>query len=165
MGRLTGQVAIVTGGAQGIGGATARRLAEDGASVLIADINTEVAERNAATIQQAGGTAAVITADVGQPAAIEAMVAAAVERFGKLTILVNNAYGPVGVDVRGSAVDVTEEGWDRGLAVLMKSIFLGVKHAVPHLAAAGGGSIVNIASVHGLLMAPAPSSTRPARAR
>jgi NAD(P)-dependent dehydrogenase (short-subunit alcohol dehydrogenase family) len=155
MGRLVGEVAIVTGGAWGIGGATARRLAEEGASVLIADIDQAAAERNAATIQAAGGTAATIVADVGRSADVERLVAAAVERFGKLTLLVNNAYGAVSVgNVRGSAVELDEAAWDRGLAVLMKSIFLTVKQAVPHIQRAGGGAIVNLASVHGLLMAP-----------
>jgi NAD(P)-dependent dehydrogenase (short-subunit alcohol dehydrogenase family) len=154
MQRLAGQVAIVTGGAQGIGGATARRLAEEGASVLIADIDDEAAERNVQTIRAAGGTAAAVHADVGRHADIRAMVDEAVRRWGKLTILVNNAYSPVGENRDGSAVEVSEEGWDRALAVLMKSVFLGVKYAVPAMEAAGGGSIVNVASVHGLLMAP-----------
>ncbi|MBX6771805.1 MAG: SDR family oxidoreductase [Chloroflexi bacterium] len=154
MQRLAGQVAIVTGGAQGIGGATARRLAEEGASVLIADIDDEAAERNVQTIRAAGGTAAAIHADVGRHADIRAMVDEAVRRWGKLTILVNNAYSPVGENRDGSAVEVSEEGWDRALAVLMKSVFLGVKYAVPAMEAAGGGAIVNVASVHGLLMAP-----------
>lgn len=153
MQRLAGQVAIVTGGAWGIGGATARRLAEEGASVLIADIDEAAAEHNAAAIRAAGGTAAVLVADVGRHDDVRAMVDEAVRRWGKLTILVNNAYNPLGGG-DGSAVDVTEEQWDRALAVLMKAIFLGVKYAVPAMQAAGGGSIVNVSSVHGFLAAP-----------
>lgn len=153
MQRLAGQVAIVTGGAQGIGGATARRLAEEGASVLIADIDGATAENNARTIREAGGTVATLVTDVGKHADIRAMVDDAVRRWGKLNILVNNAYSPGPTDTHGSALDVSEDGWDQGLAVLMKSIFLGVKHAVPVMQRSGGGSIVNIASVHGLLMA------------
>jgi NAD(P)-dependent dehydrogenase (short-subunit alcohol dehydrogenase family) len=153
MQRLAGQVAIVTGGAQGIGGATARRLAEEGARVLIADVDLETAERNAATIQEAGAEAATIRTDVGSHDDIQAMVAAAVERWGTVNILVNNAYSAP-PEARGSAVEVSEAGWDAALATLMKSIFLGVKHAVPVMQQAGGGSIVNISSVHGLLMAP-----------
>ena len=153
MARLTGQVAIVTGGAQGIGGATARRLAEEGASVLIADVDIEAAERNAATIRAAGGTVAVTRVDVVMAADIRAMVEEATRQFGKLTILVNNAYSAP-PEARGSAVEVTEAGWDAGLATLTKSIFLGVKYAAPLMEQAGGGSIVNISSVHGLLMAP-----------
>ena len=150
---LSGQVALVTGGAQGIGGATARRLAADGARVLIADIDGDEAGRNAARIRAAGGTVATIVADVGKGADIAAAVERAVAEWGKLTILVNNAYsGQEGT--RGTAVEVAEETWDRAIAVLVKSIFLGAKAAVPHLEAAGGGTIVNISSVHGLLAAP-----------
>jgi len=152
--RLAGHVAIVTGGAQGIGGATARRLAEDGARVLIADVDAGGAERNARAIQEAGGTAATIVADVGRHADVRRMVDEAARLWGKLTILVNNAYNPIGGDDGGSAVEVTEEAWDRGLAVLMKSIYLGAKYAVPLMEQAGGGSIVNLSSVHGLLQAP-----------
>lgn len=153
MPNLSGQVAIVTGGAQGIGGATARRLAADGARVLIADIDGAQAEENVARIRVAGGTAEAIVADVGVSADIARMVTTAVERWGKLTILVNNAYsGQAGT--KGSAAEVSEEAWDSALAVLVKAIFLGVKAAVPHMAAAGGGTIVNISSVHGLLAAP-----------
>jgi NAD(P)-dependent dehydrogenase (short-subunit alcohol dehydrogenase family) len=154
MNRLAGQVAIVTGGAQGIGGATARRLAEEGASVLIADVDGETAETNAASIRGAGGDAATILADVGKHADIRAMVDAAVARWGKLNILVNNAYNPIAGDDGGSAVTVSEEAWDRGLAVLTKSVYLGAKYAVPAMQRSGGGSIVSMSSVHGLLMAP-----------
>jgi NAD(P)-dependent dehydrogenase (short-subunit alcohol dehydrogenase family) len=150
--RLQQHVAIVTGGAQGIGGATARRLAEEGASVLIADIDGEAAERNASVIRETGGVAAMLVADVARGDDIRAMVREAVGRFGKLTILVNNAYNVTGIDERGSAVEVSEAAWDHGLAVLTKSIFLAAKYAVPEMERAGG-SIVNIASVHGLLMA------------
>jgi len=150
---LSGQVALVTGGAQGIGGATARRLAADGARVLIADIDGAEAERNAARIREAGGTAATIVTDVGKGADIAGAVARAVAEWGMLTILVNNAYSGQ-AETRGTAVEVAEEVWDRALAVLVKSIFLGAKAAVPHIEAAGGGTIINISSVHGLLAAP-----------
>jgi NAD(P)-dependent dehydrogenase (short-subunit alcohol dehydrogenase family) len=154
MGRLDGQVAIVTGGAQGIGGAAARRLAEEGASVLIADVDEETAAKNVATITSAGGAASALRADVGRPEDIARMVQEAVGRYGKLTILVNNAYNPISGEDEGSAVEVSEAAWDQGLNLLMKSIYLGVKHAVPEMRKAGGGAIVNISSVHGLLMAP-----------
>lgn len=150
---LSEQVAIVTGGAQGIGGATARRLAADGAKVLIADIDGAQAEENVARIRATGGTAEAIVTDVGVSADITRIVATAVEHWGRLTILVNNAYTGR-ASTRGSAVEVSEEEWDGALAVLMKAIFLGVKAAAPHIEAAGGGTIVNISSVHGLLVAP-----------
>ena len=154
MQRLAGQVAIVTGGAQGIGGATARRLAGEGARVLIADIDRATAERNAEAIRAAGGTVAVIEADVGRHEDVRAMVEEALRRWGRLTILVNNAYIPLSHEADGSAVTVSEAAWDRGMAVLLKSVFLAAKYAVPALERAGGGSIVNVSSVHGLLMAP-----------
>ena len=154
MDRLAGQVAIVTGGASGIGGATARRLAEEGARVLIADINLQLANENADRITSAGGTAEVMEADAGSHDDIKAMVQRAVDLWGSLQILVNNAYSPSGADTSGGATEITEEAWDRGMAVLVKSMFLGAKYAVPHMRQAGGGSIVNISSVHGLLTAP-----------
>lgn len=152
MADLRGQVAIITGGAWGIGGATARRLAADGARVLIADLDGEAAAQNVARIRGAGGTAESIAADMRDPAAISAMIAAAVSAWGRLTILVNNAYGG-GPGVQGSALAVEEEGWEHGLAILATAIYRATRLAVPQLLAAGGGAIVNIASVHGLFAA------------
>jgi len=154
MSRLTGQVAIVTGGGTGIGGATARRLAEEGARVLIADIDLQLANENVDRIKSAGGTAEMLQADAGSHADIKAMVDRAVQLWGGLNILVNNAYSPSGADTAGGATEVSEEAWDRGMAVLVKSMFLGAKYAVPVMRQAGGGSIVNLSSVHGLLTAP-----------
>ena len=153
MQRLKDQVAIVTGGASGIGGATSRRLAEEGAKVLVADVNMPAAETNAAKIRDAGGIAEVLKADVGRHDDIRGMVQAAVERWGRLDILVNNAYSPTH-GAGGTAVTVTEEDWDIGMGLLVKSIFLATKYAVPEMQKGGGGNIINIASVHGLLMAP-----------
>ncbi|HLH72606.1 MAG TPA: SDR family oxidoreductase [Chloroflexota bacterium] len=152
--RLQDQVAIVTGGAQGIGGATARRLAEEGASVLIADIDGDAAEKNAARIRDAGGRVTTLIVDVTRPDDLRTMVDTAVQQFGKLSILVNNAYGGSQRGQRGGATEVTEEAWEYGMAIMLKSIFLGAKYAVPEMQRAGGGSIVNISSVHGLLTAP-----------
>jgi NAD(P)-dependent dehydrogenase (short-subunit alcohol dehydrogenase family) len=150
MARFAGQVAVVTGGAQGIGGATARRLAAEGASVLIADVDGEVGAQNVARIREAGGVAELVVADVAQPAALRGAIDAAVAHWGKLTILVSNAYGG-GPGIEGSAVEVEEDAWDRGMAILVKALYLGAKYAVPLMEQAGGGTIVNIASVHGLL--------------
>ncbi|MDP8922587.1 MAG: SDR family oxidoreductase [Chloroflexota bacterium] len=155
MQRLAGQVAIVTGGAMGIGGATAVRLAEEGAKVLIADVNQEAAARKADEIRSAGGTVETIRADTGSHDNIRAMIGRADELWGGLHILVNNAYSPTESGAEsGSALDVSEEAWDRGMAVLVKAMFLGAKYAVPLIERSGGGSIVNLSSVHGLLMAP-----------
>ena len=153
MQRLKDQVAIVTGGASGIGGATCRRLAEDGARVLVTDIDIPAAEATAGKIREAGGTAEVLKADVGSHDDIRNMVQTAVDTWGRLDIVVNNAYTPTH-GAGGSALDVTEEAWDSGMSLLVKSIFLATKYAVPEMQKNGGGNIVNIASVHGLLMAP-----------
>ena len=155
MKRLEGKIAVVTGGAMGIGGATAARLAEEGAKVLIADINQEAAARKADEILSAGGTVETMRADTGSHEDIRAMISRAEELWGGLNILVNNAYSPTeDGESAGSALEVTEAGWDRGMAVLVKSMFLGAKYAVPVMERSGGGSIVNLSSVHGLLMAP-----------
>jgi NAD(P)-dependent dehydrogenase (short-subunit alcohol dehydrogenase family) len=154
MQRLAGKVAIVTGGAQGIGGGTVLRLAEEGASVLIVDVDEDRARQRAEMVRQGGGTAEVFQANMEHHEAIRAMVETAVRRFGRLDFLVNNAYGPTGEGGRGSAVEVTEEAWDRGLGLLVKSMYLSTKYAVPEMQQAGGGAIVNISSVHGLLVAP-----------
>ena len=129
MERLANKVALVTGGAQGLGGATARRLAEEGATVLIADIDDEAADRRVASITAAGGVAAAFHADVGSHQDIQAMVSYTLERWQRLDILVNNAFPVINPVGAGSALEVSEEGWDQGMAVLTKSIFLAAKYA------------------------------------
>ena len=154
MGRLSGKSAIVTGGALGIGGATARRLARDGAGVVIIDVNENAAVANADDIRDAGGNAVAMTGDVAREEVAQAMVERAVAEFGRLDILVQNAYG--GNDDRaGSAVDVSPTAWREGMDLLTGALFLGAKYGVPAMESSGGGGrIVNISSVHGLLMAP-----------
>lgn len=151
MGRLEGQIAIVTGGAMGIGGATARKLASEGAKVLIADVDTATADANAARIRSKDGVAETMLADVSKHDDIRSMIGRAVELWGGLDILVNNANSR---NEQGGALELSEEGWDQGIAILVKSMFLGAKHAVPVMQRGGRGSIVNLASVHGMLMAP-----------
>jgi NAD(P)-dependent dehydrogenase (short-subunit alcohol dehydrogenase family) len=151
MRRLADHVAIVTGGARGIGGATARRLAEEGACVLVADMDGEEAQRNAERIRSSGGEAEWLEVDIGTLDGVQAMVEHAVKRWNKLSILVNNAYSGGG---RGDATSVDEQVWDRALDVGLKSMYRAAKYAVPHMRAAGGGAMVNISSVHGLLAAP-----------
>ena len=151
--RFSSQVAVVTGGATGIGGAIAERLASEGASVLIADINLEGANERAARIREAGGTAAACATNVGELDQVQAMIQAAVDRWGRLDIIVNNAY-PAMEAITGGAEDVPPDVYDRAMAVLVKASYLSAKFGVPHLRSAGGGSIVNISSIHGLLVAP-----------
>ena len=137
---LDDRVAIVTGGAWGIGRATTRRLAADGARVLIADVDTDAGGENVEAIREAGGVAEVLPVDVSQPRDIEAMVRRAVALWGRLDILVNNAFEASSAG-QGGAVEVTEEGWDRDMAVMLKSVFLATKHAVPEMRKSGGGSM------------------------
>ena len=143
---LEGKVAIVTGAASGIGEASARRFAAEGASVIVADVRGAKAEGVAQSIRDAGGEASAAEVDVAQAASVEAMVRAAVDRYGRLDVLFNNA----GTLRPGTAVDLSVDDWDLVMAVNVRSVFLGAKYAVPLMIAQGGGSIINTASVSGL---------------
>ncbi len=148
-GRVEGKVAIVTGAGStpgpgiGTGKGSAVVLAREGASVLLVDLHPDRAEATRTMIEDEGGKAEVFGADVTSAADCEAMVAAAVEAFGTVDILVNN----VGLASLGTVVDATEEAWDRALNINLRSVFLSSKYAVPVMAAKGAGSIVNISSI------------------
>jgi NAD(P)-dependent dehydrogenase (short-subunit alcohol dehydrogenase family) len=142
MTRFEGCGALVTGGARGIGEATARRLASEGARVLIADVDTQAAEAAAARIEGA----ASVRCDVGDRASAEAAVAYAVERFGSLDVLVNNAFS--GSRHSGPLEDLPDDGWQRDLDVTLTGALRCARAAWPHLAAHGRGAIVNIGSVN-----------------
>lgn len=152
MSSVENKVAIVTGGAMGIGGASARRLAKEGAKVLIADANLEAAEANVKRITDAGGTAIAAHIDISEQEQVKSMVDQAIDAWGRLDIVVNNAYARKGPD--GSALTITDEALDFALTVMIKTLVWSARYAVPHMEQTGGGSIVNISSVHGLLMAP-----------
>jgi len=142
---LEGKVAVVTGGARGIGAATARALAEAGARVVIGDLESEAGQATAAEIG-----ADFVRTDVSRAADAEALMRRAVERFGRLDILVNNA----GVVLVKSTQDTTEEEWDRVLAINLKGPWLCARAAVPRMTRDGGGAIVNVASNAGLVGFP-----------
>ncbi len=145
---LDGKVAIVTGGASGLGRAIARRMASEGARVAVADINDDGAARVVAEITDQGGSARAISVDVSDAVAVQRMVASAVEAFGRIDALFNNAAA-LGNETVGHDGDLSEldvDTWDRTLAINLRGVMLGCKYAVPHLVAAGGGAIVNIAS-------------------
>jgi len=143
---LGDKVGIVTGAASGIGAASARRFAAEGAAVAVADIRRAKAEEVAQSIRDAGGLALAVEVDVADAASVAAMVQATVEAFGRLDVLFNNA----GTLRPGTAVELSVEDWDAVMAVNVRSVFLGAKYAVPHMEAAGGGSIINTASISGL---------------
>jgi meso-butanediol dehydrogenase/(S,S)-butanediol dehydrogenase/diacetyl reductase len=145
-GRFGGKVALVTGSASGIGAATARRLGREGARVVVADIAEAGARDTARHITDAGGTALAVRADVADANDITAMIDAALRAYGRLDVLHNNAT----VVESGPIERLTLDGWNRTLAVNLTATFLGIKHAVPALRAAGGGAIVNTASISGL---------------
>ena len=156
MTRFEEQVAVVTGGALGIGGATARKLASEGAKVFIADIDDNAASANVERITKAGGTASSSHVDVSVSEDIARGVNEAVDLYGRLDILVQSAFGVIdGVSkIQGTALTVEEDGWDYGIDVLLKALYLGAKHSIPHMRVGGGGNIINLASVHSFLQEP-----------
>jgi NAD(P)-dependent dehydrogenase (short-subunit alcohol dehydrogenase family) len=143
--RLEGKVAIVSGAASGMGAATARRFAKEGAKVVIADMLEEDGGKVASDITRANGTAEFMRLDVTSEADWKAVVDATVQKYGKLDILVNNA------GISGSAVSdmLDTDAWDRLLAVNARGVFLGTKYAVLAMKQTGGGSIVNLSSISG----------------
>lgn len=145
--RLAGKSALITGAGSGIGRATAELFAEEGASVAIVDVDSQAAETTAASIRSQGGTALAFVADVSSANQVTPAVDSAVREFGQLDIVYNNA----GVGSTGSVANATEENWDLCFDVNVKGTFLVSRAAVPHLEAAGGGSIVNQASVAALV--------------
>ena len=148
MGRLDGKVAIVTGGASGIGRATVLLFAREGAKVLVADWDEE---RGAEVVEEAakeGGEARFVKVDVSNGEDVRAMVSAAVESFGRLDVLFNNA----GVEgEQAPTADCTLENFDRVIAINLRGVFLGMKYGIPEMLKTGGGSIINTASVAGLV--------------
>ncbi|MSP43905.1 MAG: SDR family NAD(P)-dependent oxidoreductase, partial [Alphaproteobacteria bacterium] len=156
MNRLDGKVALITGGARGLGGAAAKMMAAAGASVLITDILDEVGAATVADIEKAGGKAAFLHHDVVNEDDWAKVVQFAVSRFGGLDILVNNA----GIAGSGKSIEhTTLEAWRRVIAVDLDSLFLGIKHAIPALRNRaprwpGGGSIINISSIMGMIAMP-----------
>ena len=145
--RLKGKVALITGAAHGMGAEEARLFAREGAKVVIADIREDDARKVEAEISEAGGEAMVIMLDVTQEDQWERSVAEIVARFGKLDILVNNA----GISGSGERDSSSTEAWDRLMDVNAKSVFLGMKHAIPEMEKVGGGAIVNISSISGFV--------------
>jgi NAD(P)-dependent dehydrogenase (short-subunit alcohol dehydrogenase family) len=144
MARLDRKVALITGAASGMGAMTARRFAEEGAKVVVADV---LDDRGEALAKEIGAAAVYAHVDVAKEDEVAAAIALAVERFGRLDCLFNNA-GFGGVDEPIESIPV--EGWDQTMDVLVKGVFLGVKHAAPVMKKQRSGSIINTASVAGM---------------
>ena len=151
--RLDGKVAIVTGAGSGIGQATAVRFADEGASVVIADINEAGGQETLQEIDQAGGTAAFVSTDVAKAEQVAQMVAESVSRFGKLDILVNSAATLINTPL---IQDTDEADWDRMMEVNLRGTFLCCKYAAPAIVDAGSGAIVNLAAMSAF-RGPTPS--------
>jgi NAD(P)-dependent dehydrogenase (short-subunit alcohol dehydrogenase family) len=143
--RLEGKIGIVTGGGSGIGRGICIKFAQEGAAVLVADINMEGAGETVRLITEAGGTAAAVKTDVTSPDSVENMAAAAIEQFGRIDILVNNA----GTDIKGSVQDYNPDTWDKLMALNLKGVFLCTQAAVKRMVLQKYGRIVNISSMAG----------------
>ena len=145
--RLENKVALISGGARGMGAAEARMFAREGAKVVIGDVLEAEGLQVEAEINEAGGECVFVLLDVTQESQWQQAVETAVARFGKLDIMVNNA----GIALRGVLEDTSVEDWDRVMDVNAKGVFLGTKAAIPEMRKAGGGSIVNISSMSGIV--------------
>jgi NAD(P)-dependent dehydrogenase (short-subunit alcohol dehydrogenase family) len=146
-GRLEGKIALVTGGGTGIGRAIALLFASEGARVVVAGRRSEPLSQVVHEIRNHGGTATFCRGDVSKPDRVELMVQGAIFNFGGLDILVNNA----GIFAEGTVVDTDEKRWDKILGTNLKGAYLVSRQAVPAMKARGGGSIINNASVHGMV--------------
>ena len=145
--RVGGKVALISGGARGIGAATAKLLAQEGASVVLADVLDAEGRQTEAQIVEAGGRATFMHLDVTSEENWQRVIEATVAAYGKLDVVVNNA----GISGRTAVVETDVENWDRVMAVNAKGVFLGTKLAIVELRKAGGGSIINISSIYGIV--------------
>ena len=142
--KLKDKVAIVTGAGEGIGKGIAMVFFREGAMVVVADWNEEAGKKTVEKIGRSGGDAFFVKCDVSNEEQVKGMIQATIAKYGRINLLVNNA----GIGVYKTVLDTTSEEWDRCLAVNLKGVFLCSKYAIPEIKAAGGGAIVNIASVH-----------------
>ncbi len=148
--KLKEKVAVITGAASGIGAATAKLFAREGARVVVADIDREKGQRVVQEISSEGRQARFILTDVGQRDQWERLVQATVQEFGRIDILHNNAFSNVAKPV----AELEESEWDHTLAVTLKAAFLGSKYVIPHMLRAGSGVILNTGSIHALIAFP-----------
>jgi NAD(P)-dependent dehydrogenase (short-subunit alcohol dehydrogenase family) len=150
MGRLDGKVVLISGGARGQGATEARMMAHEGARVVFGDILDDAGQQVEADIRAAGGDVTYVHLNVTSEADWQAAVQKAEQTYGKLNVLVNNA----GILLHASIEEMPEDDFDRIMAVNLKGVFLGTKHAIPAMRRTGGGSIINISSTAGLVGSP-----------
>ena len=148
MNRLKGKVAIVTGGAVGLGRSACLLMAREGARVVVTDVQDAAGRKLVDEIRAADGEAVYYHLDVAKEAEVADVFAHVYEQFGRLEVVVNNA-GVAGVNKPTD--EVTEEEWDSLFAINVKGVFFGTKHAVPHMRKSGGGSIINLSSIYGII--------------
>lgn len=148
MGMLDGKIGLVTGAGSGIGRSTAIAMAREGAKVVVSDVDDKGGAETVKMVTGAGGDAFFVHADVSDPAQIEALVKAAVDKYGALHLAVNNAG--IGGE-SATCADYSIEGWRKVMSINLDGVFYSVKYEVPAMLAAGGGAIVNIASILGLV--------------
>ena len=144
-GQLAGRVALITGSASGQGRSAAQLFADQGAAIVVVDVDDDGAHETVACIDKAGGRAFALHADVSTRHDCDAMVAAAVDTYGRLDVLYNNAA----IQMSGRLIETTEEMWDVTIATNLSAIFWACRAAIPHMLAGGGGSIVNTSSTLG----------------
>jgi len=152
--RLKNKVALITGAGSGIGRESTLLFAQEGAAVVVVDVNEAGAQETVAMVQATGGESIFVRADISRAADCQAMVAAAEEQFGALHVLFNNAGIMLADDA--DAVDTEEAVWDLTMNVNLKGVFLGCKYGIPALRRSGGGSVINVASFVALVGAATP---------
>jgi NAD(P)-dependent dehydrogenase (short-subunit alcohol dehydrogenase family) len=153
-GRLDGKVCLITGAGSGMGRLAAIRFGQEGAKVIACDVNLDAVKETAQMAEAAGGRALAVKADVSKEADVQEAVKAGVKAFGKLDVLYNNAGIFPSAD--NSVVNTEEKVWDQVLAVNVKGVYLVCKHGIPELLAAGGGSVINVASFVALVGCSVP---------
>lgn len=155
MGKLEGKIALITGAGSGFGRATTVLFVKEGAKVVVTDWVTEGGEETVKMIKETGGEAIFVNADVSKAEDVKKMIKTAVDNYGQLDILYNNA-GVGGA--KGNVTEITEEGWDRSINIKVKGAWLGMKYGIPEMLKKGGGVVINTSSVSGLIAAPGISA-------